>query len=239
MNADGSGQTRLTTNPAWDILPAWSPDGTKLAFTSWRDGNIEVYVMAADGSGRTRLTTDPGYDYDPAWQPLVLDTTPPVLTTPGVVAADATGPAGARVDYSVAASDDSDPAPILACAPPSGSTFAIGDTTVACTATDVSGNSSTATFAIQVLNATEQLLELQAVIEGYHLEHGRGSDLTRYLNAAVKYLARGETERARQQVDQFLATVGRGAAKIPPWLSSSQAAALTEAGHRIRAVLGG
>ena len=36
MNADGSGQTRLTNNPAADGEPAWSPDGTKIAFTSDR-----------------------------------------------------------------------------------------------------------------------------------------------------------------------------------------------------------
>ena len=32
MNADGSGQTNLTNNPAFDFDPAWSPDGTKIAF---------------------------------------------------------------------------------------------------------------------------------------------------------------------------------------------------------------
>jgi len=56
MNADGSGVTRLTTNPAYDNYPAWSPDGTRIVFQSQRDGNDQIYVMGADGSGATRLT---------------------------------------------------------------------------------------------------------------------------------------------------------------------------------------
>jgi Tol biopolymer transport system component len=38
--------------PSWDTYPAISPDGTRIAFTSRRDGNAEIYVMNADGSGR-------------------------------------------------------------------------------------------------------------------------------------------------------------------------------------------
>src|SRR5436309_2843912 len=52
MDADGSHQTRLTNNPADDILPAWSPDGTKIAWSTNRLGgsNYEIFVMNADGS---------------------------------------------------------------------------------------------------------------------------------------------------------------------------------------------
>jgi Tol biopolymer transport system component len=54
---------------ARDGSPAWSPDGSRLAFYSERDGNAEIYVMDADGGRVQRLTTaasDEGY---PAWSP--------------------------------------------------------------------------------------------------------------------------------------------------------------------------
>ena len=69
MNADGSGITNLTDNPAVDGNPAWSADGARIAFTSDRDGNYEIYVMNADGSGATRVTNDLAWDTDASWSP--------------------------------------------------------------------------------------------------------------------------------------------------------------------------
>jgi VCBS repeat-containing protein len=69
MNSDGSGVTRLTTNPATDTNPVWSPNHKKIAFTSTRDGNPEIYVMNANGTTQTRLTGKDAIGVSPAWSP--------------------------------------------------------------------------------------------------------------------------------------------------------------------------
>jgi len=69
MNADGTNISRLTDNNADDWCPAWSPDGSKIAFGSDRDGNGEIYVMNADGSGAIDLTNNLATDKYPVWSP--------------------------------------------------------------------------------------------------------------------------------------------------------------------------
>ncbi len=49
--------------------PAWSPDGTRLAFTSFRAGNADIWIVQADGQGLINITADPGADRHPCWSP--------------------------------------------------------------------------------------------------------------------------------------------------------------------------
>ena len=69
LNSDGSGRIQLTNNQARDFLPAWSPDGKKIAFTSDRSGDYEIWVMNADGKEANQLTDFPGLDTRPVWSP--------------------------------------------------------------------------------------------------------------------------------------------------------------------------
>lgn len=66
MDADGGNPEQLTELGAQQ--PAWSPDGTMIAFWSFRDNNSEVYVMDADGSDETNISQNPtSQDQSPSW----------------------------------------------------------------------------------------------------------------------------------------------------------------------------
>ncbi|HEX8638208.1 MAG TPA: hypothetical protein VF692_09110, partial [Pyrinomonadaceae bacterium] len=70
MNGDGSNERILTKHPAAELGAVWSPDGTKIAFTTNRTtGGTEVYVMNADGSNQVNLSSNPAGDSNPAWSP--------------------------------------------------------------------------------------------------------------------------------------------------------------------------
>ena len=59
---DGGNVRRLTDTPGYDAEATLSPDGTRIVFTSVRDGDLDLYSMALDGSDVKRLTHTPGYD---------------------------------------------------------------------------------------------------------------------------------------------------------------------------------
>ncbi|NLG48518.1 MAG: DUF5050 domain-containing protein [Chloroflexi bacterium] len=69
MRSDGSDRVRLTDGTSNDTCPVRSPDGTKIAFCSDRDGNREIYVMNADGSQPVNLTKNAAEDWTPSWSP--------------------------------------------------------------------------------------------------------------------------------------------------------------------------
>ena len=67
MNADGSGQRRISFGGGGYATPEWSPRGDLIAFTRIA-GNFRVGVMSPDGSGE-RLLTDSWQDEAPSWSP--------------------------------------------------------------------------------------------------------------------------------------------------------------------------
>lgn len=63
------GQARqITTNPAYDAYPVWSPDSRQIAFASSREGSMDIYVVGRDGGTPRRVTTDSGDEYPMAWR---------------------------------------------------------------------------------------------------------------------------------------------------------------------------
>jgi TolB protein len=65
-----SGVPLALTAEEWDSFePDWSPDGSRIAFASNRDGNENIYVMDSDGENAERITSDPGIESHPAWRP--------------------------------------------------------------------------------------------------------------------------------------------------------------------------
>ena len=79
MGPDGSNRRNLTNNPAEDFTPAYSPDGRRIAFGSFRtwdpaagggiENSGELYIMDADGSDVRRVTFNALADGHPAWSP--------------------------------------------------------------------------------------------------------------------------------------------------------------------------
>jgi Tol biopolymer transport system component len=73
ISLEGSNQSPLTstTNGTGikNLVSSWSPDGVRIALSSNRDGNSEIYVMDSDGNNLVRLTNNPAFDKEPAWSP--------------------------------------------------------------------------------------------------------------------------------------------------------------------------
>jgi predicted outer membrane repeat protein len=103
-------------------------------------GSFTVHWIYNDGNGNS---------FTQLQSVVVKDTTPPSITCPANIVTDATSPAGAVVSFAPTASDNCSLVSVTS-TPPSGSTFAIGTTTVTCRAIDAAGLTNSCTFTIRV-----------------------------------------------------------------------------------------
>jgi len=118
-------------------------------------GQTTVSCIATDTTGNKSNAT---------FTITVVDTTPAVVTISVTSPVEASGPGGATVDYTTGASDTVSGLLTPSCAPLSGSIFALGSTTITCTATDAAGNTGTANATVVVAGATAPTLSLPADI---------------------------------------------------------------------------
>ncbi len=119
--------------------------------TQFALGTTTVSCTATDSAGNS---------ISASFKVIVKDTTPPELfDLPIVQVAEATNSEGSAIEFALPkATDTVDARPTVSCDLPSGSTFAIGRSTVTCTATDSAGNQSSATFSVTVRDTTPPVL---------------------------------------------------------------------------------
>ncbi len=189
--------------------------------TTFPVGTTTVDVVADNGIGSPAVAS---------FDVTVNDTQAPIAIAPPDPDVNATGPAGATVDFTVAASDNC-PGVSVASVPASGSTFPIGDTTVTVTATDASGNFSGTSFVVHVAGADEQLADLQQAVVGV----GPGQSLVKKVEAISQAFAAGDIAAACDRLQAFGNEVAAHSGKK---IDESTAAALLADADRIADVLG-
>jgi hypothetical protein len=119
-------------------------------YTGNNSGQDTIVASFPNGGASNSVTQD--------WLGAPSDTTPPVLTVPATTTVEATSAAGAVVNYSASANDAVDGPITPTCAPASGSAFPLGKTTVNCSATDLGGNTASASFDVFVVDTTPPML---------------------------------------------------------------------------------
>jgi hypothetical protein len=149
---DGS----LSSGPTTAFV--WSDGATTLANAATAEVQLTVGVhtvalTVSDANGNTSTATV---------TVTIVDTRPPALSLPAALVVEATGPAGAAVSFAAAALDLVDGALAPTCVPASGSPFALGDTTVTCSAADAHGNASSGAFVVTVADTTPPLVQVPA-----------------------------------------------------------------------------
>jgi hypothetical protein len=227
-------------------IEATSPYGTPLDYevtaTDPEDGELPVTCDPREGGeyplGPVQVTctaTDSdGLTATASFTATFVDTTAPVMELRDITAIP-DGPYGTLLGWNTNATDNADWYPAVVCEPESFEfVFPIGDTTVTCTATDESGNSSTGTFNVHVLSAAELLRQAQASLVEYGVEPTLRRSLTAELEAAARAAEKGNTAATCSAITDYQNHVRAQASKK---LSAETAEALLMNADYIRRIV--
>src|SRR4051794_24275654 len=162
------------TATASDLVDgAVTPSCSPASGATFPIGSTTVSCSATDAHGKTSSGL---------FSIVVADAGPPTLAVPAAIIVNATSPLGAVVTYTATAADAFGAALTPSCSVASGSVFAIGTTTVSCTATDAGGTLAAAqTFSVTVEGAAEQLQDLLAVVQSWQSRSGIASRLRKVI----------------------------------------------------------
>ena len=197
-NLAGWNNTNVTVTWNWtDNVGGSGIDPAHCTTTSTSSGegaNVVLTATCNDLAGNTGIAT----------YTVKVDKTKPVLTVSPNVTVNATSPAGATVTYTAPTATDTGGSGVVAasvgCSPSSGTLFAIGTTTVNCTATDVAGNTQTGSFTVHVNSAAEQLSTLLTQVTGV----GPGSSLADKVKQIQGYVAASDKADACSSLNAFI-----------------------------------
>jgi hypothetical protein len=141
------------------------------------------------------------------------------------------------VTYAVTATDpDNSPSQLtIVCSPASGSAFAIGTTTVNCTASDPGANSTRGSFQVMVKGAAAQVNDLTSLVNSFHLSDGLQTPLDNKLQDVLTGINAGQTATSCSDLIDFIGFVQSHTGK---GITQSQANQLIAAARQVQAVLG-
>jgi hypothetical protein len=152
------------TNPTLALQSPLSDSASNATF-SLSSGDMAVVTLrvintnAFDPDSVTVVAQAQANDTNGGVPQVIIDHAPPVVTVPSTMTVEAIGPSGATVNYTgVSAFDGLDGNVPVSCSPTSGSVFAIGNTQVACSATDAHGNIGNANFTVTVRDTTPPVI---------------------------------------------------------------------------------
>ncbi|HLM04461.1 MAG TPA: hypothetical protein VK402_04625 [Blastococcus sp.] len=231
--ADGGATVFLNNLPLLEsAYPVDSPPNSRYPAACTDPAVLQTFVQGQNVLDFVvRNGTGPmGLDYEGFLHYETPVNTPPVLHLPDDMTVNATGPGGAVVEFTVTATDDADPSPVVVCSFESGTNFAIGGAAVECTATDDQGAVTQGFFRIEVIGADDQLRALRSAVTGV----GPGTSLRDKITAVQAARTAGNAAAACQGLTEFANQVGALSGRR---MATGTATALIADATRIRSVM--